>query len=214
MSGLDQDGRDFREPRSGPNVRGRSGANRNPVPFQNKGDAPMRSTLRLLSALAFVVALTVITGPSASAASALGAGTQSRADSGKGSGDVVLTYTKWFAPAFPTMQGVVGGDIEGTFGGAVLSRTVLPSVVLLTARYEIIANKASHSFTALIAGSLDRATGMAVLDGTVTAGWLTGKAVHVEFRVIACTQAPDGTCFTGTIRVIKASQADNDDGDD
>jgi len=112
------------------------------------------------------------------------------------------------------MQGFVGGDLEGSFGGAVLSRTVLPTVVLLEARYEIIANKPSHSFTALIAGSLDRATGMAVLDGTVTAGWLTGKAVHVEFQVIACTQARDGTCFTGTIRVIKASNPDNDENDD
>jgi len=173
----------------------------------------MRSVSRVLFALTLVVALTVITGPSASAASARGAEAQSLA-SGKGSGDVQLTYTKWFAPAFPTMQGVVGGDIEGTFGGAVLTRTVLPTVVLLEARYEIIANKPSHSFTAMIAGSLDRATGLAVLDGTVTAGWLTGKAVHVEFLTISCTQAPNGTCFTGTIRVIKASNADDDENDD
>ena len=173
----------------------------------------MRSMLRVFSALTLIVALTVITGPSASAASARGTETQS-GDGGKGSGDVVLTYTKWFAPAYPTMQGIVGGDIEGTFGGAVLSRTVLPDVVLLEARYEIIANKPSHSFTALIAGSLDKATGLAVLDGTVTAGWLTGKAVHVEFRVITCTQAPDHTCFQGTIRVIKASASDNDENDD
>ena len=173
----------------------------------------MRSVSRVLFALALVVALTVITGPSASAASALGAQTQSRAG-GKGSGDVQLTYTKWFAPAFPTMQGVVGGDLEGTFGGAVLVQTVLPTVLLLEARYEIIANKPSHSFTALIAGSLDRATGMAVLDGTVTAGWLTGKAVHVEFQRITCTQAPNGICFQGTIRVIKASETDNDDNDE
>src|SRR5256885_7656771 len=53
-----------------------------------------------------------------------------------------------------------------------------------------------------------------LLDGTVTAGWLTGKAVHVEFQVIACTQAADHTCFQGTIRVIKASQTDNDENDD
>ena len=111
----------------------------------------MRSMLRVLSALALVVALTVITGPSASAASARGAEAQSRASAGKGAGDVQLTYTKWFAPAYPTMQGVVGGDIEGTFGGAVLTRTVLPTVVLLEARYEIIASNPSHSFTAMIA---------------------------------------------------------------
>src|SRR4029077_13678388 len=173
----------------------------------------MRSVPRVLFALALVLALTVITGPSARAASTRGAETKSRADSGKGAGDVELTYTKWFAPSFPTMQGVVGGDIEGSFGGAVLVQTVLPTVVLLEARYEIIANTPSpqQSFTALIAGSLDKATGMAVLDGTVTAGWLAGKAVHVEFQVIACTQAPNGKCFQGTIRVIKAHTPANDD---
>src|SRR5437762_14004256 len=126
MSGPDQDRRDFRERRSGPTVRGRSGAIRNPVPFQNKGDAQMRSMLRVLFALALVVALTVITGPSASAASARGAETQSRATGGKGAGDVQLTYTKWFAPAFPSMQGVVGGHIGGAVGGAVLPPTVPP----------------------------------------------------------------------------------------
>jgi len=81
----------------------------------------------------------------------------------------------------------------------------------LEARYEIIANKPSRSFTALIAGSLDRSTGLAVLNGTVTAGWLAGQPVHVEFRVISCTQAADGTCFTGTIRVIGDSETDNED---
>jgi hypothetical protein len=112
------------------------------------------------------------------------------------------------------MQGVVGGDIKGTFGGAVLARTFLPTEVLLVARYEIIANKPSHSFTALIAGSLDKTTGLAVLNGTVTAGWLTGQPVHVEFRVISCTQAADHTCFQGTIRVIGDSENDDEDNDD
>ena len=166
----------------------------------------MRSMLRVLSALALIVALTVITGPSASAASALD--TQSRVGSATAD-DLVLTYTKWFAPAYPNMQGVVGGDITGTFGGAVLSRTFLPNAVLLTARYEIIANDPSRSFTALIAGSLDTRTGLAVLNGTVTRGWLTGEPVHVEFRVISCTQAADHTCFQGTIRVIGDSQGDH-----
>jgi hypothetical protein len=170
----------------------------------------MRSVSRVLFALALVVALTVITGPSASAAQTrnLNHGAKSGGD------DVLLTYTKWFAPAYPTMQGVVGGDIKGTFGGAVLSRTVLPGVVLLEARYEIIAKKPSRSFTALIAGSLDTTTELAVLNGTVTAGWLAGQPVHVEFSVISCTQAADGTCFTGTIRVTGDSDTDNDDDDD
>src|SRR5437660_3955399 len=210
MSLADQDVRDVRGLRRRATVRNRKAARFGSVRRFRKGRRTMRSVSRVLFALALVVALTVITGPSASAAQ-----TRNLNHSAKSGGDdVLLTYTKWFAPAYPTMQGVVGGDIEGTFGGAVLTRTVLPTVVLLEARYEIIANKPSHSFTALIAGSLDRATGMAVLDGTVTTGWLTGKAVHVEFQVIACTQAPDGTCFTGRIRVLQASNPDNDENDD
>ena len=169
----------------------------------------MRSVSRVLFALALVVALTVISGPTA-----LAAQTRNPSHSATSGGDdVLLTYTKWFAPAYPTMQGVVGGDIKGTFGGAVLSRTVLPGVVLLEARYEIIAKNPSRSFTALIAGSLDTSTGMAVLNGTVTSGWLTGQPVHVEFSVISCTQAADGTCFTGTIRVIGDSETDSEASD-
>jgi hypothetical protein len=164
-------------------------------------EAYMRSVRHVLTVFALVTVLTVLTGPSASAAE-----TKTLAPSAGAEDDLVLTYTKWFAPAFPTMQGIVGGDIEGTFGGAVLARTVLPSVVLLTARYEIIANDPSRSFTALISGSLDRTTGLAVLNGTVTAGWLTGEPVHVEFRAITCTQAADHTCFQGTIRVIGDSE--------
>ena len=38
--------------------------------------------------------------------------------------DLELTYTKWIAPGFPNMVGVVGGDIVGKFGGAILERTV------------------------------------------------------------------------------------------
>jgi hypothetical protein len=167
------------------------------VPLEKK-ETHMRSVLRVLFALALVVALTVITGPSATAAQ-----TRNLSHSAKSGGDdVLLTYTKWFYPAYPTMQGVVGGDIKGTFGGTVLSLTPGTGVVFIVARYEIIAKNPSRSFTAHIAGSQDTTTGLAVLNGTVTSGWLAGEPVHVEYRVISCTQAADGTCFTGTIRVI------------
>ena len=45
--------------------------------------------------------------------------TQNRKGGGERAG-LELTYTKWFAPGFPHMVGVVGGDIVGQFGGAVL----------------------------------------------------------------------------------------------
>ena len=55
---------------------------------------------------------------------------------------VELTYTKWFAPGFPNMVGVVGGDIVGKFGGAVIERSPDATVrfVQLTAVYIVIAD--------------------------------------------------------------------------
>lgn len=69
------------------------------------------------------------------------------------------------------------------------------------ARYDIIADDSSRSFTALIEGTSDSKTGLAVLDGVVTVGLPTGQPVHVEFETVTCTEAPNGTCFQGTIQV-------------
>jgi len=118
--------------------------------------------------------------------------------------DVVeLTYTKWFSPHFPTMTGVVGGDIVGQFGGTVLDRDLLADgqIGKLTAIYEVIADDPSRSFTALVDGTQNNETHMAVLNGVVTSGWLTGERVHAEYMVISCTQAPNHVCFQGTIRI-------------
>ena len=116
---------------------------------------------------------------------------------------VQLTYTKWFSPHFPTMTGVVGGDIVGTFGGEVLSRTLIANgqIGQLEARYEVIAVDSSESFTALVQGKQNNETHTAVLNGVVISGFLTGERVHAEYRVISCTQAPNHVCFQGTIRV-------------
>jgi len=58
-------------------------------------------------------------------------------------------------------------------------------------------------FTALIRGGTNRATGTALLDGIVLAGWRTGAPVHVEFEtVVGCMGATaTTTCFEGTIQV-------------
>jgi hypothetical protein len=116
---------------------------------------------------------------------------------------VELTFTKWFSPSFPNMVGVVGGDIVGTFAGQVVDLTTSADGRFydITARYQIIANDPSQSFTALIQGKQSIQRGTAVLDGFVTAGARTGEPVHVEFQVITCTQAASGFCFQGTIRV-------------
>jgi hypothetical protein len=137
-----------------------------------------------------------------------GIATADQAKDVRAADDVQLTYTKWFSPGFPTMVGVVGGDIVGSFGGAVLERTpVGDGTVKLRARYEVIGNDPSQSFTALVEGLQDNRThpATAVLNGVVTAGWLAGEPVHAEYTVITCTQAPNHVCFTGTIRVLGES---------
>ena len=116
-----------------------------------------------------------------------------------------LTYTKWIAPGFPNLVGVVGGDIVGTFGGAVYERTVDGNLVHLDAIYVVIAPDPAKSFTAHVEGTEDLSTLKAVLDGRVVDGFMNHAHVHVQFDVITCTQAPNGTCFQGTISVRRSS---------
>jgi len=116
-----------------------------------------------------------------------------------------LTYTKWIAPGFPNLVGVVGGDIVGKFGGAVYERTVDGNLVHLDAIYVVIAPDPAKSFTAHVEGTEDLSTLKAVLDGRVFDGFMNHAHVHVQFDVITCTQAPNGTCFQGTISVRRSS---------
>jgi hypothetical protein len=114
-----------------------------------------------------------------------------------------LTYTKWFAPGFPHMVGVVGGDIVGQFGGAVLEATpgAAGRFVRLKAIYIVVAPKPSRSLTIHVEGAQDLRSGTAVLEGHVVDGRLTGSRARAEFEVIKCEQSPDGMCFQGTISV-------------
>ncbi len=127
-------------------------------------------------------------------------------------GGVELTYTKWFAPGFPNMVGVVGGDIVGQFGGAVLKATpdTTGRFIRLTAVYIVVAPDPSRSLTIHVDGVQDNQSGTAVLNGRVVDGSLTGARAHAEYKVISCTQAPNHTCFQGTIS-IKRRSGDSDD---
>jgi hypothetical protein len=122
---------------------------------------------------------------------------------------VELTYTKWFAPGFPNMVGVVGGDIAGRFGGAVLERSdPTRRFVHLTAVYIVVADDPAESFTAHVEGVQDNQSLTAVLDGRIVDGYLKRAHVHVEFAVITCTQAPSGRCFEGTISVTRSENSE------
>jgi hypothetical protein len=118
------------------------------------------------------------------------------------------------------MAGSTGGDIPGTFVGEVLQRqlTANPNlkagIIKLEAIYEVHDVNGDHVFTALIRGGTNQATGAALLDGVVLAGWRTGADVHVQFQTIpgttGCVGAPSGvTCFEGTIHIGRAPKGDD-----
>lgn len=154
----------------------------------------------------------------------------------KDRGPVEVTFTKWRTallpppPEVPTrflFKGIVGGDLgDGNLVAEVLDRkvstpctafappctpgvtppTITTSIVALQAIYEVQVGE--HSFTALIQGGTNGATGAALLDGVVLAGWRTGARVHVAFQTMTnCAGAPTpGTCFQGVIRVGRAPE--------
>jgi hypothetical protein len=140
-----------------------------------------------------------------------GAASQTQA---RGGDPVEVTFTKWIT-AFPALAGVTGGDAPGTFAGAVLSRDPFDNgtIVQLEARYEVTAADPAHSFVAHIEGKQNNQTQQAVLNGTVTAGWLAGAQVHVTYNIIvpaagtSCVPAApvNSRCFQGTIRILPGS---------
>ena len=143
-----------------------------------------------------------------------GAGAAAAQTQARGGAPVEVTFTKWIT-AYPAMAGVTGGDVPGTFAGAVLSRDPFENgtIVQLEARYGVIGADPAHSFVAHIEGKQNNTTQEAVLNGTVTSGWLVGAQVHVTFDVIvpppgtSCVPAApvNGRCFQGTIRIMPDS---------
>jgi hypothetical protein len=125
---------------------------------------------------------------------------------------VEVTYTKWVVvqDGIPFLTGFTGGDVVGAFSGQVFVGVTSADgrIRRLEAQYSV--DGADRSFSALIRGGGNPATGAAILDGTILAGWRTGAPVHVEFQTIpapsptesACYGVPAGvTCFQGTIRI-------------
>ena len=132
------------------------------------------------------------------------AGAQTQANAGA---NVEVTFTKW-VPAFPAFGGVTGGDVPGTFAGAVLSRDPFDNgiIVQLEARYEVIGQDAAHSFVAHIEGKQNNETQKAVFNGTIIRGWLLGAQVHATYdRIAPCPAFGKAVCFTGVIRVMPGS---------
>ena len=131
-------------------------------------------------------------------------GAQTQANGGA---NVEVTFTKW-VPAFPTLAGVTGGDVPGTFAGTVLSRDPFDNgnIVQLEARYGVIGQNAAHSFVAHISGQQNNETQKAVFNGTIIEGWQLGAQVHVTYdRIAPCPAFGQAVCFTGVIRIMPGS---------
>lgn len=125
-----------------------------------------------------------------------------------GKPNVELTFTKWIEPAdSPNFTGVVGGDIVGRFGGAALKVTTDDSgFTHISAIYIVVGPDLARSLTMRINGVVNT-TGKAVFSGRVVDGRLTGDRVHVEWQAISCSEAPNGTCFKGTITIRRGSES-------
>ena len=113
---------------------------------------------------------------------------------------VVVTFTKWVLPT-GVMPGTVDGELgSGVFAGQLLGGVPLADgkILKLDARYGVVVD-GGRSFNAVIHGTLNSQTGIGVLNGVITDGWLTGAQVQVRFQALASVE--HGTIFVGTITI-------------
>jgi hypothetical protein len=147
------------------------------------------SATRHMRVLAMIAALVLLT-------LSLGAGVAA-ADGHRDHRIAHNTFTKWVT-AFPTMAGVVGGDVgKGTYAGEVLKYTPGTTTVI-EALYHF--NGSRHSFTALV--HVEQTGLKAKITGVVTEGWRKGHPVKGRYTQITCTEAPDGNCFRGKLNIL------------
>jgi hypothetical protein len=130
---------------------------------------------------------------------------------------VEVNFTKWVTinPGGARMEGIVGGDVSGTFAGQVYVKQTsdlvgkIPGATgdanLLEVLYEV--NAGDRSFRTILHGGYDISTNRARLDGVVVGGWLAGEKVHAEFHSLPCDpvqpNAANGACFDGTMRITR-----------
>jgi hypothetical protein len=155
---------------------------------------PARSRDVRWRALALISCVTLL-------ALSMGAGT-ALADDGRHQGNAESTFTKWVT-SYPAMAGVVGGDVgPGIYAGEILKYTPGTTTVI-EALYHFTGSR--HAFTALV--HVEQTGLRAVISGVVTDGWLKGHQVHGRYQQIACSEAPDGTCYQGMLDILRGSRA-------
>ena len=175
-------------------------------------------TTRIATRLAFLLSLVLLTLQTSPIAAA---GAQGQSENHQ---TFEVTFTKWgvgvtpapvppFPPADPGQNislftGFSGGDAPGAFSAEVLYRKASTdgSVAQLWPVYKV--SSGNRSFTALIQGG-SNAAGLGLLEGVIMNGWRIGARVRVRFqRMTNCEGAPAGTCFKGTIRILRDDPED------
>jgi hypothetical protein len=153
------------------------------------------------------VRVVAIVASAALLALSLGSGT-ALADGARSHRNADNTFTKWITDFDAgTMSGFVGGDVgAGTYAGQILHLEVTDAGFVIDATYRFSGSR--HAFTALVhvvqTGFVDGST--AVISGRVTAGWLEGNRVNGAYTQIACGQAPSGSCFQGTLDILRGDR--------
>ena len=153
-----------------------------------------------MRAFALTAAVTLV-------ALSLSAGT-ALADGGRDHRNAENTFTKWITDFNAgTMAGVVGGDVGvGTYAGQITSFAQTSTGFVIDAAYHF--NGSKHAFTASVhivqTGFANGAT--AVIAGWVAEGWLNGNRAEGEYTQVACTQAPNETCFQGTLDILRGTK--------
>jgi hypothetical protein len=131
------------------------------------------------------------------------------AGGGRDSRNAENTFTKWITDFNAgTMAGVVGGDVgDGAYAGQITSFAQTSTGLEIDAEYHF--NGSTHSFTASVHIVQTGFTigGSAVITGRVTEGWLKGNQVEGGYEVITCTQAADGTCYQGTLDILRGTKS-------
>ena len=167
-------------------------------PVRTATTTGLRSTGKRTVALVASAALLVLS-MGAGSALANGGPDQRNADN---------TFTKWITDFDAgVMAGFVGGDVgDGTYAGQILHLEVTATGIVIDARYHF--SGSTHTFSALVhvvqTGFVDGAT--AVITGRVTEGWLRGNEVNGEYTQVACTEADSGSCFEGTLDILRGSK--------
>lgn len=136
------------------------------------------------------------------------------AGGGRDSRNAENTFTKWATTQTPVgpvlffMAGVVGGDVgDGTYAGEVLALSVTDTGLVIDANYRFLGSTHAFSASVQVVQTGFDVGATALITGRVTEGWLKGNLVQGEYTKISCAEAPDGTCYQGTLDILRGTKS-------